>query len=659
MVTIVLALGKMIIKYNTNLLGCILSFFTEMSIYAFRSTSPTHAKCSICEEYVNNPKQLPCNHKLCQKCINHQISRLSILLNAQEHVSIVCPYCRDFFVSAMSQPSRDRRDLRRSKSVQSAPRQRTISKGHVTGYSGDRKAQRCQPCAEGAHYEVASFWCQNCSEFFCSTCAKYHRSMKLSKQHIVKTIRDKDRYDDVAARIYDQTRPFSARERKWDMPATIATRDGTNAFCEPCKQSKKSKNAKFVCETCSERLCDDCSKCHRTMKMSKAHKLIPLKDVMSKKEMKGSLDIHCAKHYTESLSLFCKRCQKSCCSICAMTEHSNCGKAATDDKWDRPETSVAMEYGNTQKNYYAWDKPSFHTKEKSISFEIKPSIKAKESKLAVAKYTIPKNQMEVRKGRLAVETTNEKDWIISMALLSNGDILLLQLYETMLKQMDSMGNLVSTCSFYGQPWSVAVYNDALAVVSFSDRKHLQLVNVSKSGLVVGKKLSTRHKCLAVCFARDLIAATCWEGCVHLINIAGQEVSIIDRDNTGQRMFTSPEYIAADKLGTSLYVSDFKRNSVTALKLLPNKIDNKPAFVFTDRDLQGPKGVAVDQDGVLYISGMTSRNIYRISPTGQLVQVYRRRADTDYYEDIAVSSAGDKLLVSAYEDNTIIVLRLKK
>lgn len=632
-----------------------------MSIYKAKSLTSGNAKCSICEQIVRTSKQLPCDHKFCSECENNQILRLSVLLDADERVSIVCPYCRDFFLSSVSF-QQENRNARQQRTTQSKE-----PKLGTKPYVGDRKSERCQPCSEGSHYEVAAFWCQNCSEYLCPTCAKYHCSMKMSKAHIVKTIRDKERYEHVSTKIYEKTRSSSARGRKDDVITAVCPHDGLRLYCEPCTQRKKTKYAKFVCYNCSERLCDDCTKCHRSMKMSKSHRLVPMKDIITAQKTKNSVDLKCHKHYNESLGLFCKHCQTSCCAICAITDHVNCVNKQKIEQKDiklpksKPNGSI-QEVGAGNINY-AWGPVSNETKEakevKTVAFEIKSKPKEKDNRKAESKSIIPKNKMEMRKGRLEVETSTEEDWVISMAILSNGDVLLLQLYDTPLKMIDSMGNLVADCSFIGHPWSVAVYNDSLAAVSFSDRKQIQLVNISKSGLELGKRINTRHKCQAVCFARNLIAATCWEGCVHVMNISGQEVASLDKDSGGQRLFTNPEYIASDKVGTSLYISDYKRHSVTALKLLPNKLDNKPVFIFTHPDLQGPKGVTVDRDGVLYISGMASRNIFRVSPTGQLIQIYRRRDDTDYYEDIAVSSMGDKLLVSAYEDNTIIVLRLKK
>lgn len=350
--------------------------------------------------------------------------------------------------------------------------------------------------------------------------------------------------------------------------------------------------------------------------------------------------------------------------MCAISVHANCGKAmkleaaVKKDSENKKAVSGSTAQGGDIKGTtpikYSWDSVSKEpgkADDKTVSFSITPVSKSK--------LVLPKNKMEFRKRRIEIEYSKPKDWVISFALLTTGDVLLIQLYGQNLIMVDPNGDELSMCRFYGDPWSVAVYKDNLAVVSFSDRKQLQLVHITRAGLEPGKKLGTRHKCMAVCFAKNLIAASCWQGCIHVINISGEEICAIEVDHKGESLFTNPEYIASDVTGSTLYVTDFKRNFVTALTLLPNKIISRPVFVFKDKELKGPKGVAVDKNGVIYVSGMSSRNVFRLAPSGEVVQIYRRREDTDYYEAIAVTPEADKLYVSAYEDSTLIEFKLSK
>lgn len=627
-----------------------------MPVYHKPNARPTTARnCSVCMREAEDTTRLACDHTFCQPCVRNQISRLSELLDNQKPITIVCPYCKDFLVSSISLRRGGKHRKFPGLSMLDEPLRPKSVSGKVSEYRSSYagKPQRCMPCAEGQSFELASFWCQNCSEYFCSVCARYHQAMKMSHDHVVKTIRDKERYGHVKSKVDARTRPQTAKDLK-----------PSHLNCEPCSQNRKSKTAEFLCQNCREQMCEECSKCHRSMKMSKSHRLLAIIDVLSKSDSQLSLDIKCERHKGEDLSLYCKRCRTSCCTKCAISDHSSCGKTVkletgigTDTKSKAAITGVKESVKDVTKVdsktgpiKYSWDSKA-PSDDKTVSFSITPAPNTK--------VTIPKNKMELRKRRIDIECNKANDWVISLAVLTSGDILLIQLYEPTLTLVNRSGDVLDMCKFYGDPWSVAVHKDSLAVISFSDRKQLQLVRITRAGLEPGRKLSTRHKCLAVCFAKNLIAASCWEGCVHLINISGEELCYLDTNHNGERLFTNPEYIASDVTGSVVYVTDYKRNSVTALSVLPSKIVNKPVFVFTDTELNGPKGVAVDKNGSIYVSGMSSRNIFRLSPAGAVVQVYRRREDRDYYEAIAVTSDSDKLFVSAYEDSTIIEYKLTK
>jgi len=621
---------------------------------------PTHSpgvRCSVCQRGTCNPRQLPCEHTFCQSCFRQQLSRLSTILETarESTVTIECPDCSDYFFSSLPMPN-ERTYRHRRDRVPSTRRPQT-SLGHYTEYSAPHSKegnnQRCQPCAEGDIYELASFWCQNCSEYFCSVCARYHQAMRMSKDHIVKTIKDKERYGSIKAKVHS-TRPMSARAAK--PSETAAASQPYHYYCEPCSLGSKTRDASFLCDSCKEQMCEECARCHRNMKMAKTHKMLPVKEVLKSINDNSSLSVKCDRHYGEVLSLYCKRCKTSCCSICAMTTHSNCGKA-TKLHPTEPHASKQIDthVSQTQPSQsYTWGEVAKDISNgKSVSFSIKPT-KATDVKPKYAKM-----KMELRKTRIELESNNPKDWVTSIARLTTGDVLVIQLYEPILKMLSPRGELLSSCRFYGDPWSVAVYNDSLAVVSFSDRKQLQLINITRLGLENGKKFSTRHKCMAVCFAKNLIAASCWEGCIHIMDVTGKEIACADLDHRGDRLFHNAEYIASNRDGSMLFVSDYKRNSVTALSILPSRVVNKPVFVFKHKELQGPKGIAVDREGFIYVSGMSSRNIFRLASSGELVQVFRRREDTEYYEAIAVSPDADRLLVSAYEENALLEFKLKQ
>ena len=618
--------------------------FTDLkkAMYLQRSQTTVFAagRCSVCQEFVRRATKLQCDHVFCDKCVNTQKIRIDTMIELKHPVDIACPFCREYFYSLKEQRKEDTH-LRRAYSAHGYER---------TGAQRERNLlRRCQPCLEGGEYTDSSYWCEDCSEYFCTTCSRYHQTMKMSKAHRMRPERGvgKSKYDMATKARSD------SKERK--------------KICDSCRKNDRLKNAAFCCNDCSENFCDDCSKCHRTMKISKNHQMRPINIVFIKVD-KYNKDLKCSKHYGEPQSLYCKRCQISCCTVCAIATHSNC-KTLAQGK----ENKDLYKYSSDHKKWELTDQ--IKSKDKDMSRNFYDSFsKMKddrdrhfEDKWQTTKHGgkdrryggIPQLRMDVRKTRIGFGSASKDDWIISMAMLFNGDIMVISLYQPDLKLIDASGSVVSSCTFVGDPWSVAVYNDSLAAVTFSDRKQIQLVNISRGLLKQGKRITTRHKCLAVCFANNLIVASCWEGCIHVMDITGDEICNVKLDHRGERLFSNPEYIASNRSGDVIYVSDYKRNSITALKLLPTRFEKKPLFVFTDRELKGPKGITVDDDDIIYVSGMTSRNIFRLAPSGNKIQIFSRREDVEYYEDICVSRNCDKLYVSAYEDDTILVFTLKR
>lgn len=614
--------------------------------------------CSVCTENVRRLTKLDCRHTFCDRCVSHQKLRVDTMVELNQPITIPCPYCREFFTSL--------KDKRTDDAVIRRPA--TVFGYERHGAAHDRNLlKRCQPCREGGEYTDATYWCEDCCEYFCATCSRYHRSMKMSKDHRIRPERSvsKPKYELVSKSKYDM---------QYDLPASKKN-------CDPCRKNDKLKTAKFCCNDCSENFCDDCSKCHRTMKVSKNHKMRPINTVFLKVD-EYNKDLKCSKHYNEPLSLFCKRCQTSCCTICAISAHSDCksGGKGKEKKHDIPswsdmptwqftgstktkdlfpgfglqkaETKMKAEKEEKKKKEEKEDRELFFDYDKKL----KESKKTEKRRYPVS---VTKLRMDHRKTRVGFGSASKEDWVISMAMLTNGDILIITLYQSDLKLIDQGGNVLSSCNFYGDPWSVAAYNDTLAAITFSDRKQIQLVNLNRGLLQQGKKITTKHKSLAVCFAHNLLVTSCWEGCIHVLDITGSEICSILTDHRGERLFSNPEYIASSKGGDVIYVSDFKRNSITALKLLSTRFERKPVFVFTDKELKGPKGITVDDDEIIYVSGMTSRNIFRIFPNGEKIQTFNRREDVEYYEDICISRDGKKLFVSAYEDNTILKFDLKK
>ncbi|XP_060554772.1 tripartite motif-containing protein 2-like [Ruditapes philippinarum] len=99
-------------------------------------------------------------------------------------------------------------------------------------------------------------------------------------------------------------------------------------FCEPCKDNKESKIARSWCQQCSEALCEECAKCHMSMKATKNHEITPLENVRSNPKPAVKEEVICYEHNKKEVDMYCQDHEQPCCPMCIATNHRTCQKVA-------------------------------------------------------------------------------------------------------------------------------------------------------------------------------------------------------------------------------------------------------------------------------------------------------------------------------------------
>lgn len=98
-------------------------------------------------------------------------------------------------------------------------------------------------------------------------------------------------------------------------------------YCEPCKDNRVSKPARFSCQQCAETLCEECTKCHQTMKATKGHVITPLENSRSSSKLSISTDeVLCNDHKDKELNMYCQGHEQPGCSMCIEANHKKCGQ---------------------------------------------------------------------------------------------------------------------------------------------------------------------------------------------------------------------------------------------------------------------------------------------------------------------------------------------
>ena len=169
--------------------------------------------CSVCMCPFTEPKQLPCLHSFCLKCLNG-INRTS---PSQDVIS--CPECRkEIRIPGSGNPSEFPTNFR----INSLLDVLAIKECNTTGV-------KCGNCDKRS---ANSFYCFQCCGFWCEECISPHNLIRANKEHRVLTIKDFQDQDieDVLKR---------------------------QAFC----QIKRHENEalKFFCKNCKVAICNACA----------------------------------------------------------------------------------------------------------------------------------------------------------------------------------------------------------------------------------------------------------------------------------------------------------------------------------------------------------------------------------------------------------------
>lgn len=91
--------------------------------------------------------------------------------------------------------------------------------------------------------------------------------------------------------------------------------------CGPCKYEGITKDAEKWCTVCDEGFCSDCEKSHRSLKLTRNHKMIAIEVYTKIQDL--SVDLTCKTH-DQKLDLYCKCHHVAVCAMCIPSAHNSC-----------------------------------------------------------------------------------------------------------------------------------------------------------------------------------------------------------------------------------------------------------------------------------------------------------------------------------------------
>ncbi|XP_071153124.1 tripartite motif-containing protein 12A-like [Mytilus edulis] len=115
-----------------------------------------------------------------------------------------------------------------------------------------------------------------------------------------------------------------------------------NTKCGPCGYDDTKKNAKKWCAICEEGFCEECEKSHKSMNVSRNHKMISIEDYFQIHDI--AVNLNCGIH-GKRLDLYCKKHDTPVCVICISSEHKSCASSdviSIDEASQHAKKSIAL-----------------------------------------------------------------------------------------------------------------------------------------------------------------------------------------------------------------------------------------------------------------------------------------------------------------------------
>ena len=189
----------------------------DMDIKTLLSGLREEVSCPVCSDIFTDPRQLPCLHSFCLKCLKRWHETSQSTTNRQD--TIICPNCR---ATNRVPESGDLNDL--------------LPSFYLNGLVDILAVKQCKKtqitCGNCDKKRSKASYCFQCYLFYCKKCVTAHNKIRSSKHHrvlAVKDFQDKD-YEEILKRP---------------------------AFCP--KQRHQKEELKYYCNICQTSVCQICS----------------------------------------------------------------------------------------------------------------------------------------------------------------------------------------------------------------------------------------------------------------------------------------------------------------------------------------------------------------------------------------------------------------
>ncbi|KAK3609445.1 hypothetical protein CHS0354_001378 [Potamilus streckersoni] len=635
--------------------------------------------CPICLEQFSIPRQLPCAHSFCEKCLHSHITT-----EATKHKKLTyvkCPVCRNSASpSIKDKPTSEWAILF---PVNSVLQSILPAKSKV-----DRLCHACNN--EGVAVRAEGF-CVVCKEAMCGECLKFHKKQTISKDHTILSVSELDCNPE---NVFKLAEGFTCSEHHGEdikyyckdhsVPCCGTCFFDVHKICSKVLDLKKELYT-LLSDSKPDEIITDMKKIEIHLKMfveineSYLNEFKPQVNRLTdqirevRKKINSLLDQLEKRIKTEGNRIYKEEVIKKqgeihqCLSLIHAVRNSHRLLEAVCKYGNSLQKFLMVEKTRSQLKTYCtlvgekYEKMDAMTVEVYYSPTIKSILSLSFSELGKVVTTASSNILTLTCSQRptkycqfeSVDVIGPKGTIFNMplysglALLPGDKVMLADFDNNQCILLSSTYQFITSHTLTGQPWAICILDGQDVAVSLYNQNKIHLLSVTGDIIRLVRTITTKHKC------NGIAAAGKGEMVVNGVSVDNKSQWSLINTNGDVRCthwYDSPyfshfNHLVLNNMKTRVYVSVNSMHS-----LLCFNMNGRKQFTYSPDNLRGPMGVDVDKHDNIYVLGCSSGNMHRLSPDGSVLQVLTSGMPR-YPRAICIHKSKDMLIITNKLDRT--------
>ncbi|KAH3773046.1 uncharacterized protein LOC127844186 [Dreissena polymorpha] len=552
---------------------------------------------------------------------------------------------------------------------------------------------QCSPCSRDNLHHDAAGYCIECSEYFCESCIKHHKNLKITKNH---TMQDRRKMPKVQKYDPEEEIIEICEEHPMEL-IRFFCKDHDEPSCRICATLKHRacSTLVFIPDLKSKETNKSCVNTIKQMNALAAQfetareetertmKTLEIKKHDYEQSMlKLHQDFIDHLHYLEQqamsnmetlyqdqqgyISARVGSCSEAIKTLQQATQHLDSAKK------NGIESKVFLQMKKIKKQVRHFEELLADIQKKNkeaLNFKFKADPKVKE----FLKMTDVLGTLDIVQAPGKTVTTLKHFKVNSQSdaydvsdvtgscFLSDGRLILADMYNESLKVVDTSFALVTQTKLSTEPWDVCPISDTQVIVTLPKEKKLQFFNIGstiqplkKIGNIPSLKSS---QYFGVAYYKERLYVTCPKEtppCIKILDMNGAPVHEIANSNQEQPIFSDPLFIAVQNDGKTIYVSDSGNNTIVTIDTRNDEVKHTHQMA----DGNHPGGLVVLTEGDVYTCGFKSNNVLRFNARGQyLEELITNQGGLLSPQSICYWSQGRQLVVTMQKSNIVKVFQV--